>query len=505
MATTDRNSDWERIVTDEIYDYFGGNSSRKVEPLDESELFETEGQEKASSGTSEIVESIEVTETIEIVATSQSLGVETGSEEQDGSSKAGPKKTKQPSGSRPASSGKPVPAHSASKQKPAKPAGAAFGAGLFDESAMPQQDSMPGGTTGESVKDESRPSDGPDASPETDADNSPSSTQDFFGLDSQSDSKPEDGPAVLSEMFVPSPFDSHENEQPPTGNADDSQELETDGMSAGGTESNQISEEGEDFFEFEVEDLEEIPEQATPQRRRNRQGNADDQGESRDRPRGESRERSSDSKGGRRSRNTRRGSRESGEEKDDKRHAERARNKRDSEDGDRESRSPRQGRRNRDAKSQQNQDGVVASSQADDSKDVSSREPRRSSQERNEKRQNQRSRRGGERPARNEGRNRDASSAGDEDRGSRGSRGSDQEGRSDRSARGGRSDRNQGQNYDKNEGRRERDSESDSDEPRKKRAKVPTWSDAIEGLIDANIDLRKSRPSNGGRGRKRRR
>ena len=51
----------------------------------------------------------------------------------------------------------------------------------------------------------------------------------------------------------------------------------------------------------------------------------------------------------------------------------------------------------------------------------------------------------------------------------------------------------------------ERHSGSDGDEPRKKRAKVPTWSDAIEGLIDANIDLRQSRPSNGGRGRKRRR
>ena len=160
----------DRTVTDEIYDYFGGNSSRKVEPLDESELFENEGDqaEKASSGTSEIVESIEVTETIEIVATSQSLVVEAGSG-QDGSSKADPKKPEQPSRSRTASPGKPAADKSNSKQTPAKPAGPAFGAGLFDESGMSQQDNTTGGTA-----DESAASGSPGDSGETGTENSPS-------------------------------------------------------------------------------------------------------------------------------------------------------------------------------------------------------------------------------------------------------------------------------------------------------------------------------------------
>ncbi len=305
----------DRTVTDEIYDYFGGNSSRKVEPLDESELFENEGDdqaEKASSGTSEIVESIEVTETIEIVATSQSLVVEAGSGQQDGSSKADPKKPEQPSRSRTASPGKPAADKSNSKQTPAKTAGPAFGAGLFDESGISQQDNTTGGTA-----DESAASGSPGDSGETGTENSPSQSSELFA----SDSKTEDGSAALSEMFVPSPFDSFENDQTPGGEADD--------VSAGQDESITISEDGEEIYEFDVEDLEDAPEQGTPRRRRNRQQDADGQGEGRGRPRGESRERPSDSQGSRRSRNSRGSSRESAEDKDNNRRGERPRNKRD--------------------------------------------------------------------------------------------------------------------------------------------------------------------------------
>ena len=38
-----------------------------------------------------------------------------------------------------------------------------------------------------------------------------------------------------------------------------------------------------------------------------------------------------------------------------------------------------------------------------------------------------------------------------------------------------------------------------------KRANVPTWRDAIEGLIDENIGRRQSKSGNSGRGKRRRR
>ncbi|MCH2180025.1 MAG: hypothetical protein MK106_14605 [Mariniblastus sp.] len=535
-------------MTDEIYDYFGGNSSRKVEPLDESELFEDEGETTDDADEKkavEIVESNEVTETIEVVqATQESDGTTTVKEEvvateshwDELASSFGidaavptPAPASPPPQKNRTSAKKPKAKKKIATKKPSTQAEVVeFGAGLFgpddtevvsQQDASPEEDVKPGMDSSSTLDSNTASSEPVVVETETQTPQQ-SDVDDFFGFDGPAASE---GPGeVLSELFVPSPFDAFErpaeaSERSATPN-DGNTSVEE---SASPVDAIQISEDGEEFFEFDVEDLVSNPEEKESSRRSRRESSTDRGsrdgrgGRNRSRGTGGRREVRSDEARGRQSDSRSDRSLDDKEEQGDGR---RRSSERDSVSEDRNSGRNRNRNRTRGGERGSGpSEADFRESQDGDTQDENSQENRargrgRSHRNRDEGERDGRGRKPrGERTRRNDRNDqsdyedRSTSDSEQEQESVRHERG----GRSERSGRRGRGGRGRGRGQ-RSEGKPPTESDHGDEfgvDDSPKRGKVPTWMDAIEGLIDENIDRHQSRSNGGGggRGRKRRR